>query len=234
MQGGLQSIEEALTVGVPLIAIPFFSDQDFNVKKIEEKGIGIRLDFADITKEKLLFALDKVINDSRYRKNVIHLATLLNDQPQTAMERAIWWTDYVLRHKGATHLRTAAVDMPCYQFLLLDVIAFIFLISIIVLLIVFIAVRALSSDLIANMNTNATAAEAEAAARAVASTIIWSSWQVWVVRIAPTRVSSPPTRVATPTSRIATPATTIARSPSASSCSNGGGARRTKVSVPLS
>nr|CAD7608431.1 unnamed protein product [Timema genevievae] len=142
MQGGLQSIEEALTVGVPLIAIPFFSDQDFNVKKIEEKGIGIRLDFADITKEKLLFALDKVINDSSYRKNVIHLATLLNDQPQTAMERAIWWTDYVLRHKGATHLRTAAVDMPWYQFLLLDVIAFIFLISITVLIIVFVAVRA--------------------------------------------------------------------------------------------
>nr|CAD7615635.1 unnamed protein product [Timema genevievae] len=68
MQGGLQSIEEALTVGVPLIAIPFFSDQDFNVKKIEEKGIGIRLDFAEITKEKLLFALDKVINDSLSKK----------------------------------------------------------------------------------------------------------------------------------------------------------------------
>nr|CAD7612602.1 unnamed protein product [Timema genevievae]CAD7616648.1 unnamed protein product [Timema genevievae] len=142
MQGGLQSIEEALTEGVPIVAIPFYCDQDFNVKKIEEKGIGIRLDFDDITKEKLLFALDKVINDSSYRKNVIHLATLLNDQPQTAMDRAIWWTDYVLRHKGATHLRTAAVDMPWYQFLLLDVIAFIFLISITVLINVFIAVRA--------------------------------------------------------------------------------------------
>nr|CAD7576195.1 unnamed protein product [Timema californicum] len=142
MQGGLQSIEEALIVGVPLIAIPFFSDQDFNAKKVEEKGIGIKLDFAEITKEELLFSLGKVINDSSYRKNVIHLANLLNDQPQTAMDRAIWWTDYVLRHKGAKHLRTAAVDMPWYQFLLLDVIAFIFLISITVLTIMFISVRA--------------------------------------------------------------------------------------------
>nr|CAD7410702.1 unnamed protein product [Timema poppensis] len=142
MQGGLQSIEEALLVGVPLIAIPFFSDQDFNAKKVEEKGIGIKLDFAEITKEELLFSLGKVINDSRYRENVIHLAKLLNDQPQTAMDRAIWWTDYVLRHKGAKHLRTAAVDMPWYQFLLLDVIAFIFLISITMLTIMFISVRA--------------------------------------------------------------------------------------------
>nr|CAD7463939.1 unnamed protein product [Timema tahoe] len=222
MQGGLQSIEEALTVGVPLIAIPFFSDQDFNVKKIEEKGIGIRLNFADITKEKLLFALDKVINDSSYQKNVIHLATLLNDQPQTAMDRAIWWTDYVLRHKGATHLRTAAVDMPWYQFLLIDI------------------SRDEGSGAIVRLakpSSRSTidppvgwttgshfipsSCRGRGSCRAVASTIIWSPWPVWVVRIAPTRVSSPPTRVATPTSRIATPATTIARSTSASSCSNG-------------
>nr|CAD7439934.1 unnamed protein product [Timema bartmani] len=57
-------------------------------------------------------------------------SVLREDMPDNSLERAVWWTEYVLRHKGAPHLRTAAVDMPWYQFLLLDVIAFLLLTAI--------------------------------------------------------------------------------------------------------
>ncbi|KAJ8891795.1 hypothetical protein PR048_004349 [Dryococelus australis] len=70
------------------------------------------------TKEKSAF------KNARYRDNLRHLKTIVNDQPHTSLERAVWWTEYVLRHRGAAHLRTAAVDMPWYQYLLLDVAAF--------------------------------------------------------------------------------------------------------------
>lgn len=46
------------------------------------------------------------------------------DQPMSGMDKAIWWIEYVLRHKGARHLRSAAADLPFYQYFLLDVIAF--------------------------------------------------------------------------------------------------------------
>jgi glucuronosyltransferase len=39
------------------------------------------------------------------------------------MDTAIFWTEYVIRHRGAPHLRTAGADLPLYQYLLLDVIA---------------------------------------------------------------------------------------------------------------
>lgn len=42
----------------------------------------------------------------------------------TGLERAVWWTEYVIRHKGATHLKSLALDLPDYQHYLLDVIAF--------------------------------------------------------------------------------------------------------------
>ena len=42
----------------------------------------------------------------------------------SALDTAVYWTEYVIRHKGAHHLKTAAVHMPWYQYLLLDVIAF--------------------------------------------------------------------------------------------------------------
>lgn len=40
------------------------------------------------------------------------------------LETAIYWVEYVARHKGAPFMRTAAVGMPLYKYLLLDVIAF--------------------------------------------------------------------------------------------------------------
>jgi len=40
------------------------------------------------------------------------------------LDTAVYWTEYVIRHKGAAHLKTVAVDMPWYQYLLLDVLAF--------------------------------------------------------------------------------------------------------------
>jgi glucuronosyltransferase len=39
------------------------------------------------------------------------------------MDTAIYWTEYVIRHHGAPHMRTAGADLPLYQYLLLDVIA---------------------------------------------------------------------------------------------------------------
>lgn len=73
----------------------------------------------------------------RYRKKVRELADLARDQPMTGLERAVWWTEYVLRHKGAAHLRSPAMDLPLYQYFLLDVIGFclllIFIISFILI-----------------------------------------------------------------------------------------------------
>jgi glucuronosyltransferase len=39
------------------------------------------------------------------------------------MDTAIYWTEYVIRHHGAPHMRTAGADLPLYKYLLLDVIA---------------------------------------------------------------------------------------------------------------
>ena len=48
----------------------------------------------------------------------------------TPKESVIYWTKYVLSHKGATHLHSMAADMPFYQYFLLDVILFLLIICI--------------------------------------------------------------------------------------------------------
>lgn len=48
----------------------------------------------------------------------------------TPHESVVFWTEYVLKYNGAKHLKTAAADMPLYQYLLLDIFAFVIFIVI--------------------------------------------------------------------------------------------------------
>ena len=58
--------------------------------------------------------------EAKRRSNVFH------DQPETPRERAVFWVEYVMRHDGAQHLRSAALDLHWTQEALLDVYAVIF------------------------------------------------------------------------------------------------------------
>lgn len=56
------------------------------------------------------------------------LSERFRDRPKPPMETALYWIDYAVRHKKTKFMRTAAVDMPAYQYYLIDVIAFIVLV----------------------------------------------------------------------------------------------------------
>ncbi|KAK7865280.1 hypothetical protein R5R35_012576 [Gryllus longicercus] len=125
---GLLSTHEAIYRGVPVIGIPFFGDQPVNIQKLVSRGVAIQLNFKELTKESLLKAIRTILNDSSYRENMKKLSAKFRDEQQTPLERAVFWSEYVLRHKGAPHLQSAAKDLNFIQYFLLDVLAFIFLI----------------------------------------------------------------------------------------------------------
>jgi glucuronosyltransferase len=64
-QCGLQSFQEAVYHGVPLLGIPFFGDQIQNAKKIASEKIGVHLPFHETTKETLLTSINAILNDYR-------------------------------------------------------------------------------------------------------------------------------------------------------------------------
>ncbi|KAF2892703.1 hypothetical protein ILUMI_13475 [Ignelater luminosus] len=129
-QGGLQSMEEAISSGVPLVGMPFFGDQPLNVMKMVHLGIAKGIDIQEFTKDELKEALIEVAENPKYRNKVKEISNLLSDVPMTGLEKAVWWTEYVIRHKGARHLRSPAVDMSIYQYLFLDVIAFVLAVTV--------------------------------------------------------------------------------------------------------
>lgn len=65
------------------------------------------------------------------------LSDTVKDLPMSPSESIVYWTEYVLRHNGAGHLKSMASDIPFYQYLLLDVTAFVvtvFILSVSVLI----------------------------------------------------------------------------------------------------
>jgi glucuronosyltransferase len=64
-QCGLQSFQEAVYHGVPILVIPVFPDQKYNAKKIATEEIGLQLPFQELTKEKLLTSITVILNDSK-------------------------------------------------------------------------------------------------------------------------------------------------------------------------
>ncbi|CAH1244515.1 COLEC11 [Branchiostoma lanceolatum] len=59
-----------------------------------------------------------------YQETAARLSRLHRDQPQSPMERAVWWVEHVMKHGGLPHLRPRAVELTWYQYYLLDVAVF--------------------------------------------------------------------------------------------------------------
>ena len=80
------------------------------------------------------------MNDDDLKENMKRMHELFVDARDPPLDRAVWWVEYVLRHKGAEFLKPHSVDLPWYQYHLLDVIAFIL---VIISLVAFIIIKCL-------------------------------------------------------------------------------------------
>ncbi|XP_045567476.1 2-hydroxyacylsphingosine 1-beta-galactosyltransferase-like, partial [Salmo salar] len=120
--GGLNSIYEAMYHGVPVVGLPLFGDHYDTMTRVEAKGMGIMVHWKSVTEEELYQALDTVINNNRYRQRAQVLSSIHKDQPGHPVTRAVYWINYILRHHGASHLRSSVYTVPTYQYFLLDVV----------------------------------------------------------------------------------------------------------------
>lgn len=64
--GGLLGMQEALYHSVPLLALPFGTDQYLNAAKMRKEGCGLRLDWNDLDEMTLYNSITTIINDLRW------------------------------------------------------------------------------------------------------------------------------------------------------------------------
>lgn len=66
---GMNSVNEAMGLGVPMLAMPVINDQIANAKRIAELGIGMRMRAFPTTAEKLYRNALQVLNHAEIKKN---------------------------------------------------------------------------------------------------------------------------------------------------------------------
>uniref|UniRef100_H3D2S9 UDP-glucuronosyltransferase n=2 Tax=Tetraodon nigroviridis TaxID=99883 RepID=H3D2S9_TETNG len=119
--GGTNGIYESIYHGVPMIGIPLLFDQFENILRLEERGAAKVVHATELTQQNFLEAVQEVLHDPSYRENMRRLSALHRDKPMHPLDTALFWIEFVMRHKGASHLRTESFRMPWYSYHSVDV-----------------------------------------------------------------------------------------------------------------
>ncbi len=78
---GNNTTTEALHFGRPMIALPLFWDQHDNAQRIDETGIGVRLDTYTFTDEEMSVAIDRLLGDDALRERLAGISSRLRANP---------------------------------------------------------------------------------------------------------------------------------------------------------
>lgn len=132
--GGTNSIYEAIYHGVPVLALPLLFDQFDNALRLQVRSAARVLQVATLTSQEFLEALKDVLENPLYRSSIRKLSELHRDRPSSPLDSATFWIEYVMRHRGAAHLRSEAIHLPWYSYHNLDVLAFLLAFTAIALL----------------------------------------------------------------------------------------------------
>jgi len=78
--GGNNTVTECLHFGKPMIVLPLFWDQYDNAQRIDEVGLGIRLDTYRFTDAELHAALDRLLTDAHLRSQLTAAAATIQQR----------------------------------------------------------------------------------------------------------------------------------------------------------
>ncbi|KAJ8924193.1 hypothetical protein NQ315_006984 [Exocentrus adspersus] len=144
--GGLSTLETAYH-GVPVLGIPFFVDQYMLTNAMVEKGLGLKLEFPDVTTQNLLDVLNELLNNKKYTENIKEVSRRMKDQSSTPLETAVFWAEYAIRHNGTQHLNPKSRDMSDFVSSSLDVVLFLLSVFMFLLWLLYFSVKLLYRSL---------------------------------------------------------------------------------------
>ncbi|XP_043979600.1 UDP-glucuronosyltransferase 2B17-like isoform X2 [Gambusia affinis] len=149
--GGTNGIYEAIYHGVPVLGIPLIFDQYDNIIRLKARRVAEIVDVTKMTVDSLKSSLESILDpENPYKQNMVKLSQLHHDKPMKPIDSAVFWIEYVMRHRGAPHLRSESYKMPWYSYHCLDVMAFCLAIVLLFILLIWVSCRICFSSLIRN------------------------------------------------------------------------------------
>ncbi len=122
---------ESLYHAVPMIAVPISGEQYYNKGRLEYHGYGIALNIHEFLPQDLIDAINTILTNDTFKNNIVRASKIYKSAARGPIDKAVYWTDHVLEF-GGKHLHSVALDVPWYQFLMLDILLFVVIVSIII------------------------------------------------------------------------------------------------------
>lgn len=121
-----------------MVVCPFHGDQHANAERVIDKGIAVTLDIhRELIADEIIAAIHTVMDNVDYKSNIEKLAGIVEDVPMTSADKAAWHVEYVIRHRGASHLTYPQKHIPFYQYHYWDVIAVISALTLCIVLVLY-------------------------------------------------------------------------------------------------
>lgn len=112
------------------------------------------MEFNDLNEITLQKIINEVLSDKKYKKKAKEIEERFKDRPMDPLDTAIYWIEYVIRHKGADFVKNPALKMSWLEYTMLDVYAFI-IIVIILIVVGIVKLLTLIISLVSKQNNNA-------------------------------------------------------------------------------
>ncbi|KAG4070815.1 hypothetical protein HA402_011041 [Bradysia odoriphaga] len=128
---GKGGVTEAKYHGVPVLGIPLFAEQLGNIDVLVAEEWALKIPFGNLNKTIFSKSLDEIIVNPKYRQRAQKLSALYRDRPEHPLDKAAFWIEYVIRHNGAKHMQSSAVHLNIFQYYMVDVVAFLFVVLVV-------------------------------------------------------------------------------------------------------
>ncbi|KAH8383542.1 hypothetical protein KR009_009258, partial [Drosophila setifemur] len=118
--GGLLSIMEGIYSGVPMLGLPVFFDHFENLHRLKLSGMAEVLDSESLSTDSVTSTIRELIGNPKYKRNAREMSLRFRDRPISPLDTAVWWTEYVLRHRNTEHMRLNEDEIPLIWYYRLD------------------------------------------------------------------------------------------------------------------
>ncbi|XP_037711285.1 UDP-glucosyltransferase 2 [Drosophila subpulchrella] len=126
--GGLLGTTESVHCGKPLLVTPIYGDQFLNAFSVQNRGMGLKLNYEDITIPNLKRAFTELSKKS-YAQRSLQISKIFNEREKAPLETAIWSVEHVIKNGlvAAELLQSPGIELNGFIYHSLDSIALIFI-----------------------------------------------------------------------------------------------------------
>ncbi|XP_016953673.1 UDP-glycosyltransferase UGT5 [Drosophila biarmipes] len=122
--GDLLNLQEGIVRNVPILGLPLFQHERRNMELAVRLGVGLPLEAGNVTASSLNWAVDRLLLETHFQLTIRDVSLEFRDRPLGALASALFWVNYVGRHKGGAALKTRGVGISSSQLHLFDLFVF--------------------------------------------------------------------------------------------------------------